>query len=241
MSREANHVPALQWVAVRIKRKHASSIRTVTVDGQYETYRGRDGRTKRRLVKETGKRVFVPEQILRKAGFEVFLPVTKLQRRRSRYSAETKWVSYPLLADWLFVGWPVGEERWHQLMELDVVAGVMGYGGRPVAIAESMIVKLMRRWGGGRLSPRCFAMTKIVPAFETGDVLQVPDGPFEGVDFKVVGVDDTATHGLISLLARDTPLTLETSKLPQRVIELASGDGAAHSPPGDDRRRSVGS
>lgn len=99
----------MQWFACRVKRKQMGGIRTVTVGGEFEAYRDRAGRVRKRRVDGTGDRVFLPEHLLRRAGFEVFLPVKKVLRRKNRFSPDKVLVSQPLLVDWMFVGWPVGK------------------------------------------------------------------------------------------------------------------------------------
>ncbi|MEX5515702.1 transcription termination/antitermination protein NusG [Pseudophaeobacter sp. 1A09344] len=202
----------LQWYAVRVVRKQVGGIKTITVGGEFEAYRDRQRRLRKRRVDGTGKRVFLPEHILRRAGFEVFLPIEKVLRRKNRFSPEKQLVSKPKLVDWLFVGWPADESRWHRLMELDVVVGVMGTGGRPVAIPPARIVRLMRQWGGGELSLECYRMMKA--GYAAGDVVKVPDGPFADFDFTVVDVSEKTARGLVSIFGRDTPLDIPLSKLP---------------------------
>ncbi|AUQ89385.1 MULTISPECIES: transcription termination/antitermination NusG family protein [Phaeobacter] len=220
----------LQWYAVRVVRKQVGGIRAITVGGEFETYRDRQRRLRKRRVNGTGDRVFLPEHILRRAGFEVFLPIEKVLRRKNRFSPEQSLVSKPKLVDWLFVGWPVDQSRWHQLMALDVVTGVMGTGGRPVTIPQARIIRLMRQWGGGELSPACYQMVKA--GYAAGDVLRVPDGPFAGFDFTVVDVSEKSARGLVSIFGRDTPLDIPLAKLP--VSENVPAETKAPDRSGDD-------
>ena len=211
----------MQWFACRVKRKQVGGIRTVTVGGSFETYRDRAGHVRKRRVHGTGDRVFLPEPILRRAGFEVFMPVKKTLRRKNRFSPEKVLVSQPLLVDWMFVGWPIGENRWHHLMELDVVTGVMGTGGRPVYIPPARVVRLMRQWGGGHLSPECHRMANSFVAYSAGDMFKVPDGPFENFDFTVVDVTSKFVRGIIDIFGRETPLELPLEKLPSAEVQTS--------------------
>lgn len=230
--------PALQWYACRIKRKQLGGIATTTIGGEFETYRDRQGRLRKRRVAGTGERVFVPQRILTRAGFEVFLPVRKVRQRKNRYSPDQVYVTQPLLADWLFVGWAADAHRWHRLMELDVVTGVMGTGGRPVRIPQDRLARLMRQWGGKMLTPECLRIAKGKTVYTEGDVIKVPDGPFEGFDFTVVDVAERSVRGLVDIFGRETPLELSLNKVPDRVVpsgpkEIVPGDldaCAAHDP-----------
>lgn len=202
----------MQWFACRVKRRQAGGIRTVRVGGEFEAYRDRAGRVRKRRVDGTGERVFLPEHLLRRAGFEVFLPVKKVLRRKNRFSPEKVLVSQPLLVDWMFVGWPDGEGRWHDLMELDVVTGVLGTGGRPVEIPQSEVMTLMRVWGSKRLAA---VMRKRAAKAEVGvgDRARVVDGPFEGVSVRVIEAGGASVRALVNLLGGDIEMDIRADLL----------------------------
>jgi hypothetical protein len=119
----------MDWYAVKLKARQNGGRRETLLGVEYETYKAGNGRMVRRKVKGSGQRVFVPELVLQKAGFEVFLPVKREWQRISRFRPEKELRSRPAMEGWLFVGWPAGQARFHELMALDVVAGVMGAGG----------------------------------------------------------------------------------------------------------------
>jgi transcription antitermination factor NusG len=203
----------MQWFACRMKRKQVGGIRKVTVGGSFETYRDRAGRVRKRRVDGTGNLVFLPEHILRRAGFEVFLPIKKVLRRKNRFSPEKVLVSEPLLVDWIFVGWPVGESRWHDLMELDVVTGVMGTGGRPVEIPPARVMRLMRQWGGGQLSPECHRYLKTGCEFTAGDTVRVVTGPLDGVDVRVIDVTGPTVKAAVDILGGEVVTEIRSDML----------------------------
>lgn len=204
------------WLLVRIKRHQAGGIKTTTVGGEFEAYRDRAGRVRKRRVSGTGSKAFVSELILRRSGFEVFLPVKKVERRKNRFGPDTHLVAQPLLLDWMFVGWPSGEERWQDLMDLDVVMGIMGTGGRPIYFPPRRVARLMRQWGGGHLSSACHQMAKQKFSYVSGDVIKVPDGPFAGFDFTVVDVTTKSARGVIDIFGRETPLEIALSEFSDR-------------------------
>ncbi|KPD11574.1 transcription termination/antitermination protein NusG [Phaeobacter sp. 11ANDIMAR09] len=203
----------MQWFACRVKRKQVGGIRTVTVGGEFESYRDRAGRVRKRRVDGTGDRVFLPEHLLRRAGFEVFLPVKKVLRRKNRFSPEKVLVSQPLLVDWMFVGWPVGESRWPDLMELDVVTGVMGTGGRPVEIPPARVMRLMRQWGGGQLSPECHRYLKAGCEFAAGDTVRVVTGPLAGVNVRVIDVTGPTVKAALDILGGEVVTEIRSDML----------------------------
>jgi transcription termination/antitermination protein NusG len=206
-------VQEIQWFAVRMKRPKNPGRRTCIVGAEFEAYRDRNGRVRKRRMGTTGTRVYVPEHLLRRAGFDVFLPVRKEWRRLGRYTVEKELVSFPLLVDWLFVGWPVGDCRWHDLMSMDVVAGVMGTGGRPIQIPEQHMMNLMRLWGGGVLSPQLHRYMRKGHEFCVGDTARVVAGPLLDQDIRVVEIDGPMTRGLLETLGGDIQVEIETDVL----------------------------
>jgi transcription antitermination factor NusG len=205
----------MRWFAVRVKRRQAGAVRAITIGGEFEVYRDRKGQLRQRRVSGTGERVFLPEHILRRAGFEVFLPVKKEWRRKNRFTPEKQLVSYPLLVDWLFVGWPAGQNRWPDLMALDVVVGVMGTGGHPVEIPPARIMRLMRQWGGGKYAAGMERRSRQRP-IKVGDHMRIMDGPFEGVSVRVVEVSGPTVKALAEMLGGDIRVDLAADVLERR-------------------------
>lgn len=203
----------MQWFAVRVKHKQIGGIRTVTVGGEFETYRTRQGQIRKRRVEGTGKRVFLPEHLLRRAGFEVFLPVRKVSRPKNRFTKDCHLVTYPLLTDWMFVGWPAGQARWHEMMDLDVISGVLGTGGRPVAISPDRMQRLMRRWGGGLLSPVCETFMKSEPCFQPGDWAVAIDGNTPGARVRVIEDTGASVRAVLKILGREVTKEFKASDL----------------------------
>lgn len=201
----------LQWFAVRVRG--GGGLRQATVGGTYEGYRDRAGSARKRRVTGTGQKVFLPEHLLRRAGFEVFLPVKKDWRRKNRFAPDKVLVARPLLADWLFVGWAQGINRWEALMALDVVAGVMGTGGRPVSLPERQIHELMRRWGGGQLEARLHHRVQAVQRLRRGDLARVVEGPLADQSLRVMEVNGPSVKGLIEMLGGPIPVEMPADLL----------------------------
>jgi len=193
----------LQWYAVGMKQPQNRGRRTTILGADFETFRDRQGRPRKRRVAYTGKRVFVPEHLLLRAGFEVFLPIKKEWRRKNRFGPDNHLVAKPLMADWLFVGWAVDQRRWHELMALDVVAGVMGTGGRPVLISEIKILQMMRRWGGGHLSPEMHRLTKTEFPLSEGDSARVVAGPLDGASVRIVEILGPTVKAAVNMLGAE--------------------------------------
>tara|TARA_R100000773_G_C4220162_1_gene118788 strand:+ start:1665 stop:2339 length:675 start_codon:yes stop_codon:yes gene_type:complete len=210
----------VQWFAVRMKPNASGGPRTAIVDVEKEQYINRAGQKSWRKVKGTGNRVFLPEHLMKRAGFEVFLPVKKVLRIKNRFTKEKHWVSVPLLADWMFVGLPIVETEygrgvpgWKKLMELDVVAGVMGTGGRPIQMSDATMMRLMRQFSSGRVPSEVKRRVAARQVFGVGDVAKVVHGPFEDFDFRIVEVGDSSAKGIVNLFGRDNLMELGLENL----------------------------
>lgn len=216
----------LQWYAVRMVAPGNGHRRTAQLGGEYEAYLGRSGKMQKRRIKGTGKRVFVPEHILKRAGFDVFLPVKKVWKRKNKYHPDKELVAYPLMADWLFVGWSRSECRWADLMALNVVAGVLGAGGRPMAASSDLVNSLKDRWGGKIIvgSPK---EHRRMPKFSSGDQLRIVSGPFEDFTGEVVDIGGAGARVMITLFGRQTPVSVpfESADLVGSEATIQSSDG----------------
>ncbi|MEP4950070.1 MAG: transcription termination/antitermination NusG family protein [Paracoccaceae bacterium] len=210
----------IQWFAVRMKPNASGGPRTTIVDVQKEQYINRAGQKAWRKVKGTGTRVFLPEHLLKRAGFEVFLPVKQVLRIKNRFTKEKYLVAVPLLADWMFVGLPIVEGEygrgvlgWKTLMELDVVAGVMGTGGRPIQMSEATVMRLMRQYGGVRAASRVRRRIAERKVCKIGEVTQVIDGPLVGQDVRIVDVAGQTVKALLKILGSEVEVELSTNIL----------------------------
>ncbi|KPU83608.1 hypothetical protein JI58_08305 [Marinosulfonomonas sp. PRT-SC04] len=198
----------IQWFAVRMKPNASGGARTAIIDVEKEKYINRAGQPAHRRIKGTGTRVFVPEHLLRRSGFEVFLPVKKVWRIKNRFTKEKHLVSVPLLADWMFVGWRIGDERWLELMSFDVVMGVMGTGGRPIQMSDATVMRMMRQYSGGRVSSQIRRRVAARRTFGVGDLARVIDGPFEGQDVRVVDIAGQTVKAMLKILGGDIQVEL---------------------------------
>jgi transcription antitermination factor NusG len=198
---------ALQWYAVQMVSPTNGHRRTAMLGGEHRTVRTRSGHVVKRRKPGTGDRVFVPEHILQKAGFATFLPVKKIWRKKHRFTAEQELVSFPLVANWMFVGWPVERARWHDLLALRVVAGVLGSGGRPIAVRPKQVAHLMKLWGNG-VPPAVRRAVVQADRLAVGDDVTVGQGPFEDFKGKVVELNEAGAKVAINLFGRETPVEL---------------------------------
>lgn len=180
----------------------------------------------RRKVRAGGREMFTHELLLRRRGFEVFVPVRREWRVTDRHRKTKSLVDYPLLTNWLFLGWPEGAARWADLADLGVVRALLGDAGRPARIGEAVMQDMMRRWGGGHLAPEHHRYLRTHAEFAPGDTVRVIDGPCEGHRFEVQDISERGVRGVIALLGR----SVEVDFAPAQVEVVDSlhryrGDG----------------
>jgi len=210
----------IQWFAVRMKPNAGGGPRTAIIDVERERYINRAGKPAFRKVKGTGRRVFLPEYLLKRAGFEVFLPKKKVWRIKNRFTKEKHLVSVPLLADWMFVGLPLvsgdvgcGVPGWKTLMDMDVVAGVMGTGGRPIQMSDAKVMRLMRQFSSGRVAPDVRRRVAARRVCGVGDMARVVEGPFEGQDVRIVDIAGQTAKAMLNILGGDIQVEISADLL----------------------------
>lgn len=208
----------LSWYVVRMKQPKNRGVRMVEVNALRETYVARDGKPRVRALKGTGEKVFVQERILRRNGFEVFLPVKYEWRRKNRFVPDKHLVPFPALAGWLFVGWSSHQSRWSELARLEVVTGVLGASGQPVRISEDRMAKLMRRWGAPKNAPKAQRFMRTHAEFDVGDRVRVAQGSLEGQELDVVGFDGEGARVALHLFGRETEVTIPADTLEPVIV-----------------------
>lgn len=219
----------IQWHAVLTKPPHNRNWKTTVIGADYEAYQNKQGQACHRRLKDTGTRVFVPEFILRKYGFEVFMPVKKRWRIKNHHTKEKQLVRLPLIANWMFVGWPVDKYRqpttavcWEMMMQLDVVSGVLGTGGKPALIHGRDIQRMMGLHGGGNKAPaNIHRYMRRDCEFEVGDDVRVIEGVLAGRTVKILSIDGPQVKAVTKLLGRSFVADLA-------AYDLAGGGVGAH-------------
>jgi len=183
---------------------------------QKEKYTNRAGYPAYRTVKGTGKRVFLPEYLLKRAGFEVFRPIKEDWRIKNRFTKEKHLVAIPLLADWIFVGMPIVDDEcgrhvrgWAQLMAMDLVAGVMGTGGKPIALSDAAILRIMRQFSCTRVAGPVRRRVNARRAVRVGETARFVQGAFSDFEGEVIDVKGQAARVVLNLFGREAPVTAD--------------------------------
>ena len=204
----------IQWFVIRTKKPANRNRTTYVIGGEFEKYVDKKGRKRKRRIKGTGQRGFVIETLLRRAGFQVFLPTKKVWRRKSKYSKEKQLVAYPLLVGWVFVGWPKGENRWLDLFRVSLVYEVAGIDGRPYLIPQSIMDDMFKRWGGrSTKAPERERFMRTHHEFKIGDRVRVVEGPFDGVLVRVVELRGPDARVVLKLLGGEQILQIHSMNL----------------------------
>ena len=122
---------------------------------------------------------------------------------------ERKLSSRKFYPGYILVQMEMTDESWHLVKDTPKVTGFIGSKEEPVAIPEEDAQKIIAQMQEGVLRPK----PKI--KFETGDKVQVTDGPFTNFTGVVdeVRPDRGRLRVMISVFGRPTPVELEFTQL----------------------------
>ncbi len=110
---------------------------------------------------------------------------------------------------YILVRMELNEESWHLVKDTPKVTGFVGSKTEPTAIPEEDAAKIIAQMQEGAAKPK----PKV--RFETGDKVQVIDGPFTNFTGVVdeVRPDRGRVRVMISVFGRPTPVELEFTQL----------------------------
>ncbi|MCB1347911.1 MAG: KOW motif-containing protein, partial [Maritimibacter sp.] len=93
------------------------------------------------------------------------------------------------------------------------VTGFLGPQGRPMPMRDAEVQGILGRVEEGVEAPRTLIH------FEIGETVSVTDGPFEGFDGQVEGVDDDNQRlkVSVSIFGRATPVELEFTQVSKQA------------------------
>jgi transcription antitermination factor NusG len=114
-------------------------------------------------------------------GFTVYCPVAHLVRRKHRLSKLRVVHGVPMLAGYLFVGFNEDEQpAWHALAAIDLVTGVVGAGGEPLAFPARDMAWLAFS------SQRPTRYLNTGRKHRIGFIAPIVSGPYEGRTVRVI-------------------------------------------------------
>ncbi|OSM02437.1 transcription termination/antitermination protein NusG [Magnetofaba australis] len=106
---------------------------------------------------------------------------------------------------YVLVKMEMNDETWHMVKDVPKVTGFLGGGGRPQALTDSEVDKILRQVEDGMEKPK----PKVT--FAVGENVRVIDGPFVSFNGVVEEVDEDKTRlkVSVSIFGRATPVELD--------------------------------
>ncbi|GGG69412.1 transcription termination/antitermination protein NusG [Salipiger pallidus] len=148
----------------------------------------------------------VEEQGLEDQIDEVLVPTEEVieVRRGKKVTTERRF-----MPGYVLVHMEMSDQGYHLVNSINRVSGFLGPQGRPMPMRDAEVEAILGRVQETEEAPR------LEIRFEIGEKVKVNDGPFEGFDGMVEGVDDD-TQRLrvsVSIFGRETPVELEFTQV----------------------------
>ena len=101
------------------------------------------------------------------------------------------------------------DQGYHLINSINRVTGFLGTMGKPMPMRDSEVEQILGRVEEGAEQPRSLIV------YETGETVNVTDGPFEGFSGMVEEVDDENQRlkVTVSIFGRATPVELEFTQV----------------------------
>lgn len=146
------------------------------------------------------------EQGLEDAIDEVLVPTEEVIeiRRGKKVTAERRF-----MPGYVLVHMEMSDRSYHLINSINRVTGFLGPQGRPMPMRDAEVNQILNRVEEGEQAPRTLIH------FDVGEKVAVTDGPFEGFDGMVEGVDDENQRlkVSVSIFGRATPVELEYTQV----------------------------
>ena len=137
---------------------------------------------------------------------EVLVPTEEVieVRRGKKVTTERRF-----MPGYVLVHMEMSDQGYHLINSINRVTGFLGPQGRPMPMRDAEVQGILGRVEEGAEAPRTLI------TFEIGETVSVTDGPFEGFDGQVEGVDDDNQRlkVSVSIFGRATPVELEFTQV----------------------------
>ena len=137
---------------------------------------------------------------------EVLVPTEEVieVRRGKKVTTERRF-----MPGYVLVHMEMSDQGYHLINNINRVTGFLGPQGRPMPMRDAEVEAILGRVEEGVEAPRTLIF------FEVGETVSVTDGPFEGFDGQVEGVDDENQRlkVSVSIFGRATPVELEFTQV----------------------------
>ncbi len=141
---------------------------------------------------------------------EVLVPTEEVieVRRGKKVTAERRF-----MPGYVLVHMEMSDQGYHLISNINRVTGFLGPQGRPMPMRDAEVEGILGRVQEGEDAP------KLMISFDVGEKVKVTDGPFEGFDGMVEGVDDEnqRLRVSVSIFGRETPVELEFTQVSKEV------------------------
>ncbi|MBO9468334.1 hypothetical protein TRP8649_03848 [Pelagimonas phthalicica] len=155
-------------------------------------------------------RTAVEEQGLEDQFDEVLVPTEEVieVRRGKKVTTERRF-----MPGYVLVRMEMSDQGYHLVNSINRVTGFLGPQGRPLPMRDAEVEAILGRVQENEEAPR------LEIRFEIGEKVKVNDGPFEGFDGMVEGVDDDAQKlkVSVSIFGRETPVELDFTQVSKEV------------------------
>ena len=155
-------------------------------------------------------RTAVEEQNLHDQIDEVLVPTEEVieVRRGQKVTTERRF-----MPGYVLVHMEMSDQGYHLVNSINRVTGFLGPQGRPMPMRDAEVEAILGRVQENEEAP------KILIHFEIGEKAKVNDGPFEGFDGMVEGVDEdnARLRVSVSIFGRETPVELEFTQVSKQV------------------------
>ncbi|MBV2359821.1 transcription termination/antitermination protein NusG [Thalassococcus sp. CAU 1522] len=152
----------------------------------------------------------VEEQGLQDQIDEVLVPTEEVieVRRGKKVTTERRF-----MPGYVLVHMEMSDQGYHLVNSINRVTGFLGPQGRPMPMRDAEVEAILGRVQEGEEAPR------MEIRFEVGEKVKVTDGPFEGFDGMVEGVDDASQRlrVSVSIFGRETPVELEYTQVSKEI------------------------
>ncbi len=137
---------------------------------------------------------------------EVLVPTEEVieVRRGKKVTTERRF-----MPGYVLIHMEMSDEGYHLVTGINRVTGFLGPQGRPMPMRDAEVNAILNRVEETEQAPRTLIH------FEIGEKVTVTDGPFEGFDGMVEGVDDENQRlkVSVSIFGRATPVELEYTQV----------------------------
>jgi len=129
-------------------------------------------------------------------------------RRGKKVTAERRF-----MPGYVLVRMEMSDRGYHLINSINRVTGFLGPQGRPMPMRDAEVNAILNRVQEGEEAPRTLI------SFEIGERVKVNDGPFEGFDALVEGVDEQNQRlkVTVSIFGRETPVELEYTQVTKQT------------------------